>query len=373
MTLRSFRKVVYQYAELNNVKHSFDREKKLAGRDFTRLFLKRHKLSLWKPVQTSIARTMGFNKTQVSLFFENLAKVFEKQHYGPNQIYNMDESGFSTVPNHIEKVISPTGKKHVGKVSSAERGTLITIIGCISGSGDVMPPTFIFPRKRKDEALLHGAPRGSTLMVSDLGYINGERFEEWFTLFLRHTRPSADHPIFLILDNHVSHHSLNVIMQARKNFVTLLSIPPHTSHRLQPLDRGMFAKLKETYSQVCNDWLCDHPGEVITQKSFCNLFSLAFERYQHPKYGVAASKECGIVPFNQNIFTDEDFLPSTVTDQPEPLMAGVEPLPDEDAKNSEIDSPDEGEKESLLNFLVPKNRSVSLHKRRLLARQRFMD
>ncbi len=277
LTLRTFRKVVYQYAELNHVQHPFNRERKLAGRDFTRAFLQRHKLSMRKPVQTSIARTMAFNKSQVYLFFENFAKIQEKYHFTPDQIFNMDESGFSTVPNFTEKVISPTGKRHVGKVSSADRGILITVVACISASGNVMPPTFIFPRKRKDESLLHGAPPGSHLMVSDSGYINTDRFDEWMKIF-NYTRPTAGRLVLLILDNHVSHMSLEAVLYAREHNVIMLTIPPHTSQKLQPLDRGLFGKVKETYSQVCDDWMYDHAGEVITQKKFCELFTAAFDR-----------------------------------------------------------------------------------------------
>lgn len=95
----------------------------------------------------------------------------------------------------------------------------------------------------------------------------------------------------------------------------MLSIPPHSSHRLQPLDRGLFGNLKQTYSQVCADHLTDCPGTIISQIDFCMLFGRAFSRYLHPKYAVGAFKECGIVPFNRNVLDDEDFLPSTVTDR----------------------------------------------------------
>ena len=44
-------------------------------------------------------------------------------------------------------------------------------------------------------------------------------------------------PILLIMDNHETHMSLAAVDLAKANEIVLLTIPPHTSHRLQPLDR----------------------------------------------------------------------------------------------------------------------------------------
>ena len=50
LTIRDIQVIVYEYCERNNVPHRFSKEKKLAGEDFVRGFLKRHKdLSLRKP------------------------------------------------------------------------------------------------------------------------------------------------------------------------------------------------------------------------------------------------------------------------------------------------------------------------------------
>lgn len=46
----------------------------------------------------------------------------------------MDETGLSTVPNRTPKVLTPTGKKTVCKISSAERGDTITAVCCMSAT-----------------------------------------------------------------------------------------------------------------------------------------------------------------------------------------------------------------------------------------------
>ena len=46
------------------------------------------------------------------------------------------------------------------------------------------------------------------------------------------------------------HKSLELIELARRNHVTLLTIPPHTRHRLQALDISFFRPLKKAYRQM---------------------------------------------------------------------------------------------------------------------------
>ncbi|CAK1554374.1 unnamed protein product [Leptosia nina] len=53
------------------------------------------------------------------------------------------------------------GKKAFHKLSSAERGALITIVTCMSASGQFIPPLMMFPRKNMKAELLNGAPPGT--------------------------------------------------------------------------------------------------------------------------------------------------------------------------------------------------------------------
>lgn len=56
-------------------------------------FLQRSKtLSIHKPKVNSLSIAINFNKNNVNLFFNNLAKIFAS-----HNIYNVDEKGVSTV------------------------------------------------------------------------------------------------------------------------------------------------------------------------------------------------------------------------------------------------------------------------------------
>ena len=89
-------------------------------------------------------------------FFYNLRALFEKHKFPPNRIFNMDESGITTVPNKLSKVIAGKGKTLVGKIVSADRGQLVTAVCCFCAAGMYVPPAMIFAVK---ECVMNCVPR----------------------------------------------------------------------------------------------------------------------------------------------------------------------------------------------------------------------
>lgn len=353
LTFKSLRQLAYEYATLNNVEHPFDNNTKLAGKDWAYKFVKKYGLSLRTPNPTSLARIMGFNKTQVDIFFANLEKLYKQHTFPPGLVYNMDESGISTVPNKIPKVISTKGKKLIGKISSAERGQLVTIVCAMSASGSFVPPVIIFPRQRMKNELMDGSPPGSLGMCSDSGYINSSLFIDWLKHFQQHVRADKDHPVLLILDNHSSHRSLQAIEYCKENFIHLLTIPPHSSHRLQPLDRCYFKPLKVFYAEECDRWLTNNPGRQITHFQIAGLLGRAYERCSTMEKGVKSFEKCGIYPINRNVFTEVDFLPSSVTERHEIPQESVVQLNDSSDSDPEFSIPLSKVRKFITNQVTP--------------------
>lgn len=118
------RSLAYQLAERNGIPHRFNRATKLAGWDWLRGFRSRnHDISLRKPEATSAARAQSFNKPQVANFFKTLQETLEKHQIDPTRIWNVDESGLSTVQKP-GRILATKGRKQVGLISSAERGSI---------------------------------------------------------------------------------------------------------------------------------------------------------------------------------------------------------------------------------------------------------
>lgn len=184
--------------------------------------------------------------------------------FTPDHIYNVDEIGITTVPNKPSKVIATKGKKQVGTSTSSERGQLVTVEICMSAAGHFIPPLFIFPRVRLKAELLNHAPPGSVAVPHKSGWMQSEIFVEWFKHFISHCNPSPERPVLLILDGHKTHTlNLEVINLAREKNIVLLCLPPHCSHRLQPLDVSFMKPLMTFYAQEVQKWLRNHPGRIV--------------------------------------------------------------------------------------------------------------
>ncbi|KAK0136737.1 Jerky -like [Merluccius polli] len=221
------RELAFEYAQRNaiDIPASWIREEK-AGHDWFLYFKAHHHMSCCTPEATSLGRTTAFNKHNVGEFFDNLSTVMDRHSFPPHMMYNMDETGVTTVQTPTQ-IVTEKGKKQVGSVTSAERGELVTVACAVNATGNAVPPMFIFPRVRFKEYFMNGSPAGSIGHSTKSGWMNEEAFTIFLEHFIHHTNCSIDHPVLLILDNHKSHISLKAVT-AKENGVVMLTLPPHT-------------------------------------------------------------------------------------------------------------------------------------------------
>ncbi|XP_072379870.1 uncharacterized protein [Diabrotica undecimpunctata] len=235
LTRKDLRRMASVLASRNNIKHPFGGNP--AGRAWLRLFLQLHKeLSVRRPTITSYSRARGFNKENVTSFFNVLEKEYDKRFYPPECIFNVDDTGLTVVQNKIAQVVGRKGKRQIASLTSAERGSLITILISMSAAVQFIPPMMIFPNKNINQQLMKGAPPGSIMAVHSSGWIQSNIFTIWFHIDT--VKPTEKSPVLLIRDGHYSHtRNIEVIDLARDNHVTIIVLPPHCTHKLQPLDK----------------------------------------------------------------------------------------------------------------------------------------
>lgn len=321
VTLIELRRIAYEFAEKNKLKNSFNQETKLAGKDWAQGFLRRNpNLSLRKPEPTSVSRILAFNKAEVDRFFNNLMEVTDRYKFTPARIFNVDETGISTVQKP-PSIIGPKGQKQLGTATSLERGRNITVCCAMSATGIFIPPMFIYPGVRMSPGLSRGGPAGSIYACSKSGWMNEELFLRWLRHFAENTQTSVQNPTLLLMDNHSSHTSLMCYNFCKDNGIVVVSFPPHTSHRLQPLDVAFYGPLKSAYNRECGLFMRNHPYQRICREDVPCLFNAAYTKVAGVDKAVSGFSKPGIFPVNPDVFTEEDFIPAT---QMTPVVADVE-------------------------------------------------
>ncbi|CEP63980.1 uncharacterized protein LALA0_S09e06920g [Lachancea lanzarotensis] len=209
-------------------------------------------------------------------------------------IFNADEIGFAHTLNTINQhsrfvsIRNPTNghkKGVVYKVKEAEDNpkSLTTVTACVSAAGAIVAPMVTaassIAKDKRDchvfnprfEALarskLHpGVGENVNLLFTSNGWNNPAAFLEYIKWFDAHTVDVAqDHSDggrlrqrVLIVDNHFSHYCPSVLELVSKRRITLLLLPPNTTHILQPLDVGVFSNLKKKVRALATEW-CPAP------------------------------------------------------------------------------------------------------------------
>ena len=321
LTTTDLRKLAFEYAVISKLNHPFNTEKKMAGKDWLRGYLTRYPdLSIRTPQATSIQRAVGFKRPKVDQFYATYKNLLDTHTLSPSRIYNMDETGITEV-HKPGKVIASKGARQVGKITSAERESTVTLVCAMSAVGTYLPPMYIFYRKRMVEVLMNGAPPQSVGYVSDSGWTDSELFVKWLEHFVAITNASTNAQHAIIMDGHQSHKTLAAVNFARRHGIHLLTLPSHSTHKMQPLDRTFFKALKSAYNAEADSWMVSNHGRRITHYDIAGISGKAFLRTATPDKAIKGFECCGLWPFDANIFTENDFAPAYLTEEPAPADA----------------------------------------------------
>jgi hypothetical protein len=101
----------------------------------------------------------------------------------------------------------------------------------------------------------------------------------------------------LILDGHESHHSTEFERYCQQNNIITLCMPPHSSHKLQPLDVGCFGPLKQAYGRQIEDLMRAHINHVSKLEFLC-AFREAFFASMTEKNIQGGFAGAGLVPYD---------------------------------------------------------------------------
>jgi len=166
-----------------------------AGEDWLSGFISRNNvLSIRRPEATSLARATSFNTTTINSFFDKLSAVIDRYAFQANDIYNLDETGVTTV-QRPSKVIARKGAKQIGALTSGERGQLVTVELAVNACGNTVPPMFVFPRVNFREHFIRDGPTGCIGVAHPSGWMTDMNFVIFMRHFIKHVIPSLDYPV----------------------------------------------------------------------------------------------------------------------------------------------------------------------------------
>ena len=218
------------------------------GKDWVRRFLLRHsELASVRARSIDAVRVKDTSPERLQQWFAELEKVLAEYNIKPENIYNMDESGFAIGEKEAGKVIinAEVRQKFQAKPGRQE---WVTVVECICADGTVVPPLVIFKAENLSiqwiPANINGHWRFS---CNSKGWTSNKHGVQWLRrCFEPATREKAAGEYrLLICDGHDSHITGEYIGHCMDNNIILMILPLHSSHMTQPLDVGVFGPMKK--------------------------------------------------------------------------------------------------------------------------------
>lgn len=224
------------------------RARRPLSKETIRIILKEEGLLRSRAITSYQEKAMASRAT-IQQMFINISMMMKLFKYPNSLIFNMDESWVTTKdkvskeyvihPSDLPPVAhQPTGRQH------------ITLIGCISKSGEALPDVYIVPSK------LSGSKKKIDYCLEDMkfysnetGFINGDILARWIHEvlgpYVTYKRKNQYQRALLIVDAHTTRHNPMVLNALRCYGIDMIILPAHVTSKYQPLDVVIYGIFKE--------------------------------------------------------------------------------------------------------------------------------
>jgi len=263
-------------------------------------FCRRHaEITLRVTAPLSQARAKATDVSVINKYFDTYQATLDEYELNekPCQLFNIDETGLPLSPRPL-KMICQIGSKTPSCIESGNKSQ-VTVVGCVSAAGYSIPPMIVYSRKSSflSREMIQGEIPGTAYGFSSNGWMDQELFGHWLNHFLKYAPPAR--PVLLLMDGHSSHYCPSAIHQAAEHKVVLLTLPPNTTHLLQPLDKGIFGPLKIEWRKVCHEFTVENPGKLLTLRQFSAQFAKAWTNSMTIKNIMASFRTTGLFPVDR--------------------------------------------------------------------------
>lgn len=296
LTKNEILQTVQTYCIENDIRTTFKNGK--PGNDWFRAFCKRHRLSQKKLEQLEKSRRTATSDPFIIYgFYEKLEATIHQLHLEdcPGQIWNLDETSFSSDPNRVKGVAEIGQKVHRNIEGSGKENT--TVMACISAAGVLLPPLIIFQGAHLWTSWKGTKDLPNTVYAcSEKGWMTTNIFQEWFQKFCTLIK---NRPQIVIMDGHVTHLDKSTIELAIRENITLLKLPAHTTDVLQPLDKCCFGPLKLKWNNALIEWQRLNQRK-LSKSEFCDLLCEIWDEGISQQVIKSAFASTGIYPCNKD-------------------------------------------------------------------------
>jgi hypothetical protein len=163
----------------------------------------------------------------------------------------------------------------------------VSLVACGNAAGKFLAPTLIFEGVRPKKAYINGFPE-ARLVMTESGYQELAAFLAWSCDFVEQTKGNC----ILIVDNHATRRSLAALEVFIENKVTVVTLPPHTTHVTQPLDVAFFRPFKAHLRKVITE--VEGGGTRVTKVGLAGVVKRAWDLATAP----AVDPRTGAVSYN---------------------------------------------------------------------------
>jgi hypothetical protein len=227
------------------------------GRDWARGWLRGQGMNLKRAEALEAERWKFATKGTIRRWFDEMSGLFSS--ILPWMVWNMDEvmvaasrDGMVVVtPNQLLFTEKPRRTPHV------------TVAPCFNNRGDAPPPLLVFPgpvcAMRELEAL---QARSLWITISSKGWVDRKVFRQWcqwFAEWIAQKRAEwglpSETPALLVMDNAPTRADLAGLQMLSEMNIILVTLPPHLTHIMQPVDVCWARSFKTAYRRFLRRWI----------------------------------------------------------------------------------------------------------------------
>ncbi|KAF6217308.1 hypothetical protein GE061_001662 [Apolygus lucorum] len=310
-------------ASVQHAMHMMDRPNPFKngkpGRKWFKAFMRRNPSVSVRQAENLTTSRARVTKEQVQTWFQEIEKYLAARNIfeilkNPARVFNGDETGFFLSPKG-QRVLAERGSKSVYMTANADEKECLTVLITANAAGEQAPPMVVFSYERVPADIAASVPEEWGIGKSPNGWMTRATFYEYFTTIFEPWLESKGipRPVIFFVDGHSSHLNYHLSDFCDKSQIILVSLPPNTTHIMQPMDVSVFSALKAAWKSAVHDWRLNHiSSPTLTKKHFCPLLKNVLKSIK-PSSVANGFRKCGLVPWDFNSIQFKDEKENSVT------------------------------------------------------------